>query len=151
MRHATLFFLFLALAAPLAAQTAPGNCALGTAEPDLTLSDVRARVFNTGSLFFGATSQAVYEVPKLSEKSPLFAAGIWIGGKVGGDLRVAGSTYTNFEFWPGPLDPGALLPEADCRRLNANGREAWDRVYAVSVLDVEAYDDTGTATPDLED
>src|SRR5690606_19537892 len=78
-------------------------------------------------------------------------AGIWIGGKVNGEVRTAGATYTNFEFWPGPLDAGASLPEPDCRRANANGREAWDRVYVVSVLDVEAYEQTGVATDDLAD
>src|SRR6056297_3769422 len=106
MRLATLSIL-LFLAAPALAQT-PGNCERGSAEVDLNISDVNARLFNTGSLFFGNTTVAGdgYLVP-LTEPvlpSPIFAAGIWVGGTIGGDLRVAGSTYDRFEFWPGPLN-----------------------------------------------
>src|SRR5690606_26684023 len=106
--------LLLLLAAPALAQT-PGNCSLGTAERDLDLSDVLARVFNTGSLFFGntTTNGDGYLVPKYTGHSPIFAAGIWVGGTVGGVLRVAGSTYDRFEFWPGPLNEDGTLPNPD--------------------------------------
>ena len=131
----------LVLAAPARAQTA-GDCALGTAQADLDFSDVQARVFNTGSLFFGNGSQAAYLVPRTSDKSPVYAAGLWLGGEIGGTLRVAGATYRDFEFWPGPLDDGAVLPNpGDC--------SAYDRIYLVSVLDVSDYEATGTAIPDL--
>ena len=143
--------LLLLLAAAASAQPTPGNCALGSAEGDLSISDVRARLFDTGSLFFSGSAEAEYIVPKATGTSAIYAAGLWIGGEVDGELRGAGARYANFEFWPGPLDPGATLPEPDCRRLNANGREAWDRVYTVSVFDVEVYEDDGTTTPDLED
>src|SRR5690606_40083287 len=150
MRPATPLLLALLLAAAARAQT-PGDCALGQARAALAISDVRATLFNTGSLFFGDGVQAGSVVPVATGHSPIFAAGIWIGGKVNGEVRTAGATYTNFEFWPGPLDEGATLPEPDCRRANANGREACDRVYVVSVLDVEAYEQTRVATDDLAD
>jgi hypothetical protein len=142
MRLATVLVLLL-LVAPALAQT-PGTCASGTAEGDLDIADVFARNFNTGSLFFGNTTVAGngYIVPKFSGNSPIFAAGIWIGGLVGGDLRVAGSTYERFEFWPGPLEPGATLPDPDdC--------SDFDRIWVVSAFDVELYDTEGVATTDL--
>jgi len=141
MRLATLLLLLFAV--PALAQT-PGNCQLGTAEADLDIADTRARVFTTGSLFFGNTTVAGdgYITPKFSGNSPIFASGIWIGGLVGSDLRVAGSTYDRFEFWPGPLNEGAMLPDPeDC--------SAFDRIWTVSVLDVERYDDEGIASVDL--
>jgi hypothetical protein len=141
MRLATL--LVLLLAAPAFAQT-PGDCQLGTAEANLEIADARARVFTTGSLFFGntTTNGDGYIVPRFSANSTIFAAGIWVGGTVGGDLRVAGSTYDRYEFWPGPLNDGAALPDPDdCSRF--------DQIWTVSVLDIERYDDEGVATADL--
>ncbi len=143
MRLATL--LLLLLAAPALAQT-PGNCALGTAERDLDVSGVLARLFNTGSLFFGnaTTNGDGYLVPKLSGKSPIFAAGIWVGGTVGGDLRVAGSTYDRFEFWPGPLNEDGTLPDPDdC--------SPFDRFWVVDAYDLALYEATGDAAGDFAD
>src|SRR5690606_34010972 len=63
------------------------------------------------------------------------ASGIWIGGKVGGELRGAGARYTRFEFWPGPLDPTTARP------VNPSDCAAYDRIWKVSqsdILDVEA-------------
>ncbi len=139
----------LAVLSLLAASTAsgqaplPGNCELGHAQADLNVSDVQARLFNTGSLFFGNTSQAAYLVPRIAQKSPMFAAGIWVGGLVGGELRVASATYADFEFWPGPLD------EFTGRPPNPSDCSGYDRIYVVNVRDVEDYEATGVATPDL--
>ena len=115
-RSATLLALLLLLASGARAQT-PGSCALGTAQGDLDVSNVFARVFNTGSLFFGntTTNGDGYIVPRFSGHSPIFAAGLWVGGTVNGEVRVAGSRYTNFTFWPGPLNDDGTLPEP--RRL----------------------------------
>lgn len=40
-------------------------------------------------------------------KSPLYAAGIWIGGKVNGEIRLALSEYDS-EYVPGPMDNGTF-------------------------------------------
>ncbi|HLT48716.1 MAG TPA: T9SS type A sorting domain-containing protein [Rubricoccaceae bacterium] len=141
-------FLLLGLAASASAQPTPGHCAPGTASADLDVSDVLARVFNGGNLFFGEGSQAVYVIPRATAidpipKTPIFAAGLWIGGKVDGEVRVAGSRYANFEFWPGPLDEGEVLTPGDCARH--------DRIYAVSRDDIRHYLRTGEATADLRD
>ncbi len=139
--------LFLALAAAFtsraAAQT-PGDCTLGTAERDLNVSNVRSRLFNTGSLFYGnsTTDGTGYLVPFRRGISPSFAAGLWVGGLVEGELRAAGARYDRFEFWPGPLTETGELPNpADC--------SAYDRIFVVSAEDVARYDKTGLATADL--
>ena len=139
---ATLLLVLLAL--PTQAQT-PGGCTTGNAEAELDIADVRARLFNTGSLFFGngTFSGEGYIAPKASGKSPIFAAGIWIGGLVGGDLRVAGATYDEFEFWPGPLsDDGSLPNPDDC--------SAFDRIWLIDAFDLSLYEATGTASGDLQ-
>ncbi len=145
MRYAVLSLILLV--APVFAQ-APGNCALGVAEGDLNVEggDVFARVFNTGALFFGnsTTSGNGYLVPRETRNSPVFATGLWVGSKVNGQIRVAGARYTRFEFWPGPLNSGATLPNpTDC--------SAYDRIFVVSREDVARYLRTGEATDDLRD
>ena len=145
MRLATLVAVLL-LAGPARAQTA-GTCATGEAQASLDINRVRAALFNTGSLFFGGTTTNGdgYVVPKESGKSPIYAANLWVGGQVNGEVRVAAALYTNFNFWPGPLEPGTGLPPtpADC--------SPYDRVYVVSTGDVSEYYRTGVATADLRD
>ncbi|MEP0548440.1 MAG: T9SS type A sorting domain-containing protein [Rhodothermales bacterium] len=136
--------LLLAAASPLA-QT-PGNCDPGTASADLDISDVRATLLNNGNLFYGPADggfvQSAYVVPKESGNTAIFAANLWVGGTVGGELRVAAATFLDFDLWPGPLEDGATLPDPDdC--------SDWDRIWVVSTLDVQAYDATGIATADL--
>ncbi|HIG74265.1 MAG TPA: hypothetical protein EYQ24_06730, partial [Bacteroidetes bacterium] len=138
-----LLFLLVLASSTVAAQT-PGSCEPGTAQGDLDVSNVFARVFNTGSLFYGNTTTAGdgYTVPKFSGNSPLFAAGLWIAGEVEGEVRSAGSRYSNFTFWPGPLGDGATLPAPDdC--------SAYDRIYVVSRGDVARYEGGEEPSADL--
>ena len=128
----------------------PGTCAPGTATAALDANDVRAGLTTTGGLFRNAGGVA-YTVPLASGINPLFQSSLWVGATAAGQDRVAGATYGNFEFWPGPLDPGGTLPTATCRQTNANGREAWDRIYTVRASDVAAYEATGALTDDLQD
>ncbi len=143
MRLATPILALLLFAVPARAQTV-GTCALGRAQSALNLSDVFAAVFNTGSLFFGntLTNGDGYLVPRPAGVSPIFAANLWVGGRVNGEVRVASARYTNFNFWPGPLDAtGSPVNPADC--------SAYDRIFRISLNDVAAYEQTGTATADL--
>ena len=144
MRLAPL--LVLLAAAPVFAQPLPGACRLGVDEDSLTAGDVRAVVFNTGALFFGNTTTAGdgYIVPKGTGRSPVFAAGLWIGGTVRGELRLAAATYAGYNFWPGPLG-------ADARPADPSDCSPYDRIYSVSRADVAAYYATGRATADLQD
>ena len=126
---------------------APGTCDLGIAERDLDVNGVLARVFNTGSLFFGNTTTAGngYLVPQASQNSPIFASGIWIGGIVGGEIRVAGARYTRYELWPGPLD------DVTGRPPDPNDCTPFDRIYRVSKTDIQDFEGGAAAARDLAD
>ncbi len=45
-------------------------------------------------------------------KSPLFSAGIWLGGKVGAETRVTIADFSS-EYWPGPMIGGTFDPGGD--------------------------------------
>lgn len=115
-----------------------GSCTVGNAAEYLDINNVKGRIFNTGGLFFKDTDE--YYVPKAALKKPLFASGIWIGGKVSDELRVAGTQYRNWEFWPGPLNDDGSAP-ADC--------SLYDDIYKVSKDDISAYERGGAPTNDL--
>ena len=134
--------LLAILVAPAARAQTPGDCAPGRAQADLDVSDVRATLFNNGNLFYGNSTGAAYTVPKAGGVAPIYAANLWMAGVVADETRSSGATYNDFELWPGPLDEGGELPDPDnCAQF--------DRIYVVSVLDVEQYEASGTATPDL--
>ncbi|HLA63875.1 MAG TPA: hypothetical protein VK610_05575, partial [Rhodothermales bacterium] len=145
MRYRYALAALVALAVP-AVQAQTGTCAEGVAERDLDASDVQARLYNIGALFWRGASP-IYNVPQFTgpapgEAVPMFAAGIWLSGMVSGTLRVAGARYDNYEFWPGPLDPGPSLPDAaDC--------SPYDRIWSVTTADVALYEATGVATGNL--
>ena len=46
----------------------------------------------------------------LSDQSPLYAAGLWLGGMVGGEVRVVVSEYSD-EWTPGPMSSGTFMPD----------------------------------------
>ena len=145
MRFIYALALSFALAVPAMAQTV-GSCETGRAEADLFVSDVFARLFNAGNLFFGrdTSSNDGYIVPQGSGNGPLYNANLWAGGTVDGELRTAGATFADFEFFPGPLTDRGELPDADdC--------SAFDRIYVLTALDVEQYETTGFAPADLRD
>ncbi len=148
MTRSLLALLALALVPALAVAQTPGSCTLGVAQADLATPDLSARLFNMGSLFFGNGSQAAYTVPRGRGTSPVFAAGLWAGGRVNGEVRTAGGNYgapsLAFTFWPGPLDAGAALPNpADC--------SAYDRIWLVTPQDVAAVEAGGTPSTDLRE
>lgn len=172
MRQLTPWLLALALLLPLAAQADPirdpaffaqvdrgpsweaemrsqapqiGNCRTGVAERDLDINNVRARMYNIGNLFW-RSGDPVYVVPANGTVSSVFAHGLWIGGRIDGELRIAATAYAQgggFEFWPGPLNDDGTLP-------NANDCSQYDRLFKVSRADILNYEATGIATPDLE-
>ncbi|MEX0746837.1 MAG: T9SS type A sorting domain-containing protein, partial [Rhodothermales bacterium] len=97
--------------------------------------------YNTGGLFWRGSGN-LYEVPAYGGVSGIFAESIWIGGMVGGELRVTGTTYGPFEFFPGPLDESGNPPE-DCT--------PYDRIFVVSEKDMQAFDAGLEHTSDIDD
>ncbi len=141
MKRALIGLLAWAVISTAADAQTVGTCSPALADAYLDIGNVRARILNNGNLFYRGEPH-VYNVPKGSVSNALFAGSLWIAGMVDGTLRLAASTYGPYEFWPGPLDEGGN-PPADCA--------AYDRLYRVSKADVETYEATGTAGPDLAD
>jgi len=69
-------------------------------------------VANHGSFGYNlATGGAGLVYPRGSGHTAIFAAGPWIGGKVGGELRLAIGDYGQ-EYVPGPMVAGGYLPDS---------------------------------------
>ena len=126
-------------------------CPLGRAQVALRGLGVQAQLFTNGNLFFGGTTTngAGYLVPFNAgtperNRSPLYAANLWVGGTVDGTARSAGSTFYDFQLRPGAAGPDGTPPTpAACADA--------DRIWVVSRYDVEQYLRTGVATADLAD
>ena len=94
-------------------QRLAANCDDATAQVDLDINNVRAKLLGGGDLWWDLNN-AKYEVPKTEAgsgevgASSIFAGALWIGGIDAGsnNLKVAAMTYrqSGNDFWPGPLD-----------------------------------------------
>lgn len=122
---------------------APGSCDLGSARQTLDINNVSACVSNMGALF-GFVCPTDYEVPKGEGVDAILTGGLWVGGLAGGDLRFAGATYSNYQFWPGPLGSNG-------RPVNPNDCSDYNRIYKVSLSDITAYEGGATPAADLAD
>lgn len=114
------------------------GCAPATAQADLDINNVRAKLLAGGDMWWDLISSARYYVPKPANNeigpSSLFAGALWIGGyDAGGQLKVAAQTYrqTGNDFWPGPLSSSATIDASTCL--------TWDKFYKINRKDVEDY------------
>lgn len=99
-----------------------GNCQPGIAESYLDVGNVRARIPQSGTLFYNP-HPSVYEVPKGSGINSMFSATFTMVGLIEGEVRAASHRFSaNEEFWPGPLDASGN-PPVDCSQ--------YDRVFSV--------------------
>jgi len=115
------------------------DCARATAERDLNINNVRARLLTGGDMWWDL-SRARYVVPNVRapqpEVSSLFAGAVWIGGfDDEGNLKLAGQTYRTAnrnEWWPGPLsdEDGSTFAQ---RCLE------WDRMFRVTSEDIREH------------
>ena len=136
-----VLLVVLGLGSALDARGQVGTCTSPQGESYLDINNVRARILNNGNLFWRGPPN-VYNVPKGGGAQAMFNAGVWIGGKVDGQLRVAAARYNNYHFWAGPLDDNGA-PPADCG--------PFDRLFKVSIDDIQDYEAAGVTTPDLRD
>jgi len=106
-----LLTISLLLAWPSKAQNlySTGTCETALADTYLEVGNVRARLFNNGALFWRGQPH-VYEVPAGSGIQASFSTNFLIAGFVEDDVRVAGSTYGPYEFWPGPIPQDGSSP-----------------------------------------
>lgn len=107
---------FASDARPAATSDDPGATrAMGAAKIDNSgrcdINNLDFVVTNHGSLMYElttGTSGLLY--PKGTGKTAVYAAGLWLGGKVDDSLRVTVGEYSQ-EFAPGPMVDGAAQPD----------------------------------------
>jgi len=132
-------------------QRKAAGCLPATAQVDIDVNNVRARILNGGDMWWDLNSVAKYEVPKVTDpngirKNSMFAGAIWVGGlDVGGNLKVAAMTYrqSGSDYFPGSLD--TATGEVDKARCSY-----YDKVWKVNREDIEkTVIDYTTATDDI--
>lgn len=114
-------------------QSLAEGCAPATAQADLNINNVRARILGGGDMWWDL-NDAQYEVPKGSNKHAMFAGALWLGGIDDADqLKLAAMTYRQrgVDFWPGPLDDDASITEQTC--------QDYDRQWTVYRSEVEIH------------
>lgn len=126
------------------------DCNPATAQVDLNINNVRARLRQGGDKWWDGT-RARYVIPNVApgefEVSSLFAGAVWLGGIDDQDnLLCAAQTYrqSGNDFWAGPLVDNPAIngytEETTCR--------SWDRFFTVygSEIDSLRFDilDNGT-------
>lgn len=116
-------------------------CINASAQVDLDINNVRARIMNGGDMWWDLVGSAKYEIPKVSEDSneprrhSLFAGSIWIGGLNNGNIHTAAQTYRQGggnDFWAGPIDTVAVtVDNEDC--------EYWDNIFQVTRDEIDLF------------
>ncbi|MES2396175.1 MAG: T9SS C-terminal target domain-containing protein [Bacteroidota bacterium] len=123
------------------AKSVMAGCVNATAQADLDINNVRAKILNGGDMWWDlfGNNEARYAVPKppVGQVGPSsqFASSVWVGGyDAGGSLKSAAQTYRQFggnDYWPGPLTSSATITPSTCI--------AWDKFYKINRVDVETY------------
>lgn len=130
-------------------QLKTAGCLPATAQVDIDVNNVRARILNGGDMWWDLNSVARYEIPKVTDlsgirKNALFAGAIWVGGvDVGGNLKMAAMTYRQGgnDYFPGTLD--TVTGDIDRSRCSA-----YDNIWKVNREDIEKSVLDYTTAPD---
>jgi hypothetical protein len=137
-----LFLLILAvlLANPLIinAQRATADCEIAQTSTELDINNVRARIQSIGDMWWDLQGKAVYEIPKGSGKSALFAGSIWIGGKdANNQTRVATTMFRQrgVDFAPGPL----ITSGTDIGQTSVDICRQYDKMWSITKDDVKEF------------
>ncbi len=140
------FYLFLntlffnqSLAQNIEQLTVVADCEQSTAEAELNINNVRAKLAIGGDLWWnGGNGQ--YIVPKPGPGEPEVTAfhvgGIWIGGfDSGSNLKLAAQTYGRAsgktDYWPGPLSENGTTTMENCNNF--------DQFWSTNSSDIEAH------------
>lgn len=119
-------------------QVTQSHCGPGQSFAELNVNGVTTRVHNNATQFTGGGPR--YEVPAGGGVEAFSSSELWMGGKVGGDIKELQADWLTTVTTPGPLHrPGA--PIATC--------DTYDRIYTITRSEVEIFDSTGVATSNL--
>jgi len=124
-------------------QARTGDCSQGSAQIDLDINNIRARLLNTGDLWWDRNA-AKYGAPKLTNEqiakgerqpNPIFAGALWLSGlNSGGQLRIAAVTYSvgGTDFFPGPMANNiSTITKDQCNKFN--------RFFEVKGADIKKF------------
>lgn len=116
------------------------DCDNAISQIDQSINNVRARLLSAGDVWWDG-NDGRYVVPKVPpgvpEVSSIFAGAVWLGGvDPAGNLKVAaqlaGRPNGNFDFWPGPLNPGSGKTDQEtCAK--------WDRFFTVTGAEIDQH------------
>ena len=128
-------------------KTEAGDCVTPTAQFDLDINNVRARLLTGGDAWWNL-SEARYSVPKGdgtgTSLNAIFAGAIWITGyDAGGNLKCAAQRYRQGgdDYWPGPLTSGTI-DKATCNKY-----DRFFNVYGADITTAQTnFLQKGTAT-----
>lgn len=117
------------------------RCENASAQVDLDVNNVRARIMNGGDMWWDLVGSAKYEVPKVADgatdprRHALFAGSIWIGGLNNGSIHTAAQTYRQFggnDMWPGTIDTASIsITDTEC--------EYWDQIFQVTREEIDEF------------
>jgi hypothetical protein len=128
------------------------NCPITTAQVDLNINQVRARILSAGDLWWDPIGQTpYYEVPKGSKRNSLYCGAIWIGGyDQNNQLLVAAQTYRATganDFWGGPISKD---PSNGSTSITDQRCLEFDKLWNIKKSDIQNFLLDGTTTPDIE-
>ncbi|MBK9400549.1 MAG: T9SS type A sorting domain-containing protein [Bacteroidetes bacterium] len=141
----TALFSFLNFVLP--AQMCPSP----TAQMDLDINNVRARILNGGDLWNDPLLQTPhYEVPIGSGKNAMYAGSFWIGGMdAGNQILVAAQQYRQQganDYWPGPISKD---PTSGTISVSNNVCNDFDLLFPITKNEVLSFISGGPATNNI--
>ncbi|MBL0095093.1 MAG: hypothetical protein IPP46_00425 [Bacteroidetes bacterium] len=141
----TALFSFLNFVLP--AQMCPSP----TAQMDLDINNVRARILNGGDLWNDTLLQTPhYEVPIGSGKNAMYAGSFWIGGMdAANQILVAAQQYRQQganDYWPGPISKD---PTSGTISVSNNVCNDFDLLFPITKNEVLSFISGGPATNNI--
>lgn len=118
--------------------TNAGGCSRGTASTTIEFNNVRALIHTGGDMWWDLVTLPMYEVPKNSGKTSLFAGAIWVGGTdINDQLRLAAVKFRTggVDYWPGPL----IVSGIDRANVTKEVCEKYDKHYLIDRTDVSEF------------
>ncbi|MFN0187660.1 MAG: T9SS C-terminal target domain-containing protein, partial [Bacteroidia bacterium] len=125
------------------------NCPNPSAQIDLDVNNVRAKIINGGDLWWNPTTQVnTYEVPIGSSKNAIYSGSIWIGGfDASNQLLTAAQTYRQAganDFWAGPI---SVAPGSGNLSISPATCSLYNNLFAITKAEVITFANGGAATP----
>jgi len=147
MKKSILYFVFSFVAFQSVAQ----NCPPPTAQIDLDVNNVRAKILNGGDLWLTpGLFHENYEVPIGSGLHSMYSGSFWIGGfDAMNQLMVAAQSYRQAgnDFWPGPISTD---PNIGTTSISLNTCGSFDTLFPITKAEVMSFVAGGLASSAIQ-